>query len=56
MNAFDGVLTVFGVLIGAFLGSVDPKALLLAIVGVTAAMAMSGFAGAYVRSNSILWG
>lgn len=52
MNAFDGVLTVFGVLIGAFLGSVDPKALLLSIAGVTVAMSISGFSGAYVTESA----
>jgi len=52
MNAFDGVLTVFGVLIGAYLGGVQSKGLLLAIFGVTVAMAMSGFSGAYVAESA----
>jgi len=52
MNSFDGVLTVFGVLIGAFLGGIEPKGILLAIVGVTVAMTMSGFSGAYVAESA----
>ncbi len=49
LNAFDGVLTTLGILVGGYLGGVDdPRALLLVGLATAAAMGVSGFYGSYL--------
>ncbi|MEM2906290.1 MAG: VIT1/CCC1 transporter family protein [Candidatus Bathyarchaeia archaeon] len=48
MNAFDGALTVLGVIMGAFVsGAAEPKVIITAGVGASFAMGLSGAIGAY---------
>jgi predicted membrane protein (TIGR00267 family) len=49
LNAFDGVLTTLGILVGGYLGGVDsPRTLLLVGLSTATAMAVSGFYGSYL--------
>jgi predicted membrane protein (TIGR00267 family) len=49
LNAFDGVLTTLGVLVGAFLGGVTSRATVVTVVLTTAVgMSVSGFYGSYL--------
>ena len=49
LNAFDGVLTTLGILVGGYLAGVDsPRTLLLVGLATAAAMAVSGFYGSYL--------
>jgi predicted membrane protein (TIGR00267 family) len=54
MNAFDGALTMLGILLGGLisLGTADPGivfgSILLASIGTIVAMAVSGFSGSYL--------
>jgi len=53
MNAFDGALTILGVIIGAFVGgAVEPKVIISAGVGASLAMGLSGGIGAYVAERA----
>lgn len=53
MNAFDGALTMLGILVGAYIsGSQDVKVILSAGLGASIAMGMSGFAGAYMTEKA----
>jgi predicted membrane protein (TIGR00267 family) len=53
MNAFDGALTILGVIIGAFVGgAVDPKVIISAGVGASLAMGLSGGIGAYMAERA----
>ncbi|MHA1506168.1 MAG: VIT1/CCC1 transporter family protein [Candidatus Asgardarchaeia archaeon] len=53
MNAFDGAVTILGVLIGAFIGGgLDPKLILTAGIGAGMAMGVSGFFGAYLAEEA----
>jgi predicted membrane protein (TIGR00267 family) len=53
MNAFDGALTMLGILVGAYIsGSQDVRVILSAGVGACIAMGMSGFAGAYMTEKA----
>lgn len=49
MNAFDGVLTTIGVLVGGYLGGVDSARAIFTVVLTTAVgMGVSGFYGSYL--------
>jgi predicted membrane protein (TIGR00267 family) len=49
MNAFDGAMTVMGIVIGAWVGGVSqPEWILSAGLGACLAMGVSGFCGAYM--------
>ena len=49
MNAFDGVVTVIGIVMGTWIAGVeDSKVVLTAGLGAAGAMAVSGFWGAYL--------
>ncbi len=53
MNAFDGVMTILGMVIAAyFTGLHDPRWLLSGGLGVTIAMGISGFSGAYLTEET----
>ena len=48
MNAFDGALTIFGVLIGGFLAGIKEPALIVKVgLATSVAVAISGFTGAF---------
>lgn len=49
MNAFDGVLTALGVLVGGYLGGVDsPRAIFIVVLTTAVGMGVSGFYGSYL--------
>jgi len=49
MNAFDGVLTAIGVLVGGYLGGVDsPRAIFVVVLTTAVGMGVSGFYGSYL--------
>ncbi|TFF94128.1 hypothetical protein EU546_05320 [Candidatus Thorarchaeota archaeon] len=58
MNAFDGALTMLGIVLGGVLtiNPLDPspgfKAILLAAAGTVLAMAISGFSGSYLTESA----
>jgi len=53
MNAFDGTLTIMGVVIGAhFSGVSDPKVVVIACIGGAVAMGISGISGAYLAERA----
>ncbi|MBS7650385.1 MAG: VIT1/CCC1 transporter family protein [Candidatus Bathyarchaeia archaeon] len=53
MNAFDGALTALGVVLGAWAsGAIQPRIIVGAGVGVSLAMGMSGFSGAYLAERA----
>ena len=53
MNAFDGILTIMGVVIGAhFSGLSDPDIVITAGVGGSIAMGISGMSGAYLAERA----
>jgi len=53
MNAFDGAVTMLGILIGAYVGgAVSPKIILSAGLGAGIAMGVSGFFGAYLAEEA----
>ncbi len=53
MNAFDGVLTILGVLVGGFFGQVrDAGAVLTLGMAASFAMGVSGFYGAYMTEKA----
>ena len=53
MNAFDGVLTMLGVIVGAYLaGSVDHALILGTGISASIAMSVSGFSGSYVTEQA----
>ncbi len=58
MNAFDGALTMLGLILGGLITmqTTDPEvvfdALLLAAVGTSVAMAVSGFSGSYLAESA----
>ena len=53
MNAFDGSLTMLGVILGTFLAQVhDPRVVIGAGVGASLAMGMSGFFGTYMTEKA----
>jgi predicted membrane protein (TIGR00267 family) len=52
-NAFDGALTIFGILMGyVVLGQVDPKAIISAGLGASLAMGMSGTFGRFFSERA----
>jgi len=53
MNAFDGVLTILGVLVGSYFGHLEDAGKIV-ILGMTASFAMgvSGFYGAYMTERA----
>jgi len=53
MNAFDGVLTIMGVVIGAHLAGVtDPHVVITAGIAGSLAMGISGISGAYLTERA----
>ena len=53
MNAFDGILTIMGVVIGAhFSGLSDPDIVITAGIGGSIAMGISGMSGAYLAERA----
>ena len=49
MNAFDGVLTTLGVLVGSYIGRVHSAHQVIAVgLGAAVAMGISGFYGSYL--------
>lgn len=53
MNAFDGTLTILGVIIGAHLsGLADPRAIITAGIGGSLAMGISGISGAFMAERA----
>ncbi len=53
MNAFDGTLTIMGVVIGAhFSGVTDPRVVIVAGIGGSVAMGISGISGAYLTERA----
>jgi predicted membrane protein (TIGR00267 family) len=54
MNSFDGSLTALGIIIGSFLAGVnDPRTLILAGLGASIAMGVSGGFGAYLTESAV---
>ena len=54
MNSFDGALTALGIIIGSFLANVvDPRTLILAGLGASIAMGVSGGFGAYLTESAV---
>jgi predicted membrane protein (TIGR00267 family) len=54
MNSFDGSLTALGIIIGSFLAGVnEPRTLILAGLGASIAMGVSGGFGAYLTESAI---
>ncbi|MGQ9639794.1 MAG: hypothetical protein ACUVUB_05010 [Candidatus Bathyarchaeia archaeon] len=53
MNAFDGALAALGVILGAWVsGPVQPETIVGAGAGMSLAMGMSGFSGAYMAERA----
>lgn len=53
MNAFDGTLTILGVIIGAHLSGLDdPRAIITAGIGGSLAMGISGVSGAFMAERA----
>ncbi|MFH1630808.1 MAG: VIT1/CCC1 transporter family protein [Candidatus Aenigmatarchaeota archaeon] len=53
MNAFDGVLTTLGIIIGSYFGQItDPRIILIAGFGAAIAMAVSGVWGAFLTEQA----
>ena len=53
MNAFDGTLTIMGVVIGAhFSGVSNPRVVIVAGIGGAVAMGISGVSGAYLAERA----
>jgi len=53
MNAFDGVLTMLGVIIGAYMaGNMDRAIILGSGISVSIAMGLSGFSGSYMTEQA----
>jgi predicted membrane protein (TIGR00267 family) len=49
MNAFDGVLTTIGVLVGGYFGHIDePRAIFVVVLTTAVGMGVSGFYGSYL--------
>ena len=54
MNSFDGSLTALGIIIGSFLAGVrDPATIILAGLGASIAMGVSGGFGAYLTESAV---
>jgi len=54
MNAFDGVMTMLGFIIGAHVsGLIEPKIIVVAGLGASLAMGISGFFGAYLAEKAL---
>ena len=53
MNAFDGALTMLGIIMGAYMaGIIDPKIIVKAGIGAGLAMGISGAWGAYMAERA----
>jgi len=53
MNSFDGALTMLGVVVGAWAsGAVNPRVIIGIGLGVSLAMGVSGFSGAYMAEKA----
>ncbi len=54
MNAFDGVMTMLGFIIGAHVsGLIEPRIVVAAGLGASLAMGISGFFGAYLAEKAL---
>ncbi|MFX0113923.1 MAG: VIT1/CCC1 transporter family protein [Candidatus Hodarchaeota archaeon] len=53
MNGFDGILTILGLLIGAYLAGIrDPHTILISGMGASIAMGVSGSIGTYLTEHA----
>jgi len=53
MNGFDGILTVFGIILGSYMsGTIDARIIVYASIGASLAMAVSGFSGALLTERA----
>jgi predicted membrane protein (TIGR00267 family) len=53
MNAFDGALTILGVVIGAYIGGIlEPEPIISAAIAGSIAMGASGMSGAYMAEKA----
>lgn len=52
MNAFDGVLTMLGLVVGAHVAGIEPRSLVGPALGATAALAASGFSSAFLTESA----
>jgi len=53
MNGFDGILTVFGIIVGSYMsGTIDARVIVYASIGASLAMAVSGFSGALLTERA----
>ena len=53
MNGFDGAMTVFGIVLGSWIAKVSkPEIIVLAGLGASLAMGLSGFFGAYMAERA----
>jgi len=53
MNGFDGAMTAFGIVLGSWVAGVSkPEIILLAGLGASLAMGLSGFFGAYMAEKA----
>jgi len=53
MNGFDGILTVFGIIVGSYMsGTIDARVIVYASIGARLAMAVSGFSGALLTERA----
>jgi predicted membrane protein (TIGR00267 family) len=53
MNGFDGAMTVFGIVLGSWIAGVSkPEIIVLACLGASLAMGLSGFFGAYMAERA----
>ena len=54
LNSFDGILTALGIISGNFLAGVtDPRILIVAGLGASIVMGVSGGFGAYLTENAL---
>lgn len=52
MNSFDGVITMLGVITGAYVTGAEPRLIIGAGLGASLAMGISGFTGAYLTEKA----
>lgn len=53
INAFDGAMTALGVIVGAYLGGRNALTVILATLGATVAMGISGLSAAYLAEEAM---
>ncbi|MFQ6087878.1 MAG: VIT1/CCC1 transporter family protein [Candidatus Methanofastidiosia archaeon] len=53
MNGFDGILTVLGLIVGAYsVGNIDPRIIIGAGIGTVFALGISGISGSYMAEKA----